>query len=244
MFNIIPAIDLLDGQVVRLTKGKYEDKQQYNYSPTQLAQHYISQGATRIHIVDLNGAKDGYLVNKTALQAIRQAVDCELEIGGGIRSLEQASQLVDMGFNYLILGSLLLSNFELTKKITYKFEKKVYLGLDCKQEYLATQGWEENTNTHIFDILNKIDSWPLAGIIATDIETDGTLLGPNLEFMSKICKITHHQLIASGGIGSEEDVMLLKQLNYSNLFGCITGKAILENKVCLKTLIEKCLKLP
>lgn len=244
MFNIIPAIDLLDGQVVRLTKGNYNNKQDYNFTPRQLAQHYVDQGAKRIHIVDLNGAKDGYLVNKNALLAIRESVDCELEIGGGIRSLDQANELLDMGYNYLILGSLLIKNFDLAKSMVFGCKNKVYAGLDCKNEYLATQGWEENSSMHIFDMLKLIESWPLAGIIATDIETDGTLLGPNLNFIEKLCQATRHQLIASGGIGSENDVLMLKEIDAKNLYGCITGKAILEDKVCLKTLIKQCLRDP
>lgn len=236
VFNIIPAIDILDGQVVRLHQGRYSEKEVYDRSALDWVRFYESEGASRIHIVDLNGAKAGHLVNESLLKSIRNTAQVELEIGGGIRSLAQAKQLIDLGYHYLILGSLIVKDPEESLAICEAFPKQIYAGLDTHDSYLATEGWEEKSNLHLHDIIQKLNTWPLAGFILTDIAKDGTLSGPNLAYFKKACEFANLPVIASGGIGCENDIAQLQALDC--LAGCITGKAVLENKISLKNLYQ------
>ena len=235
-FNIIPAIDILDAQVVRLTKGDFNQKSHYAFSPQELAKQYEDAGAKRIHIVDLNGAKDGTLVNKSSLEAIREHVNVSIQVGGGIRSLNQAKQIIDIGVDFIILGSLLLDDPKTALEIINHYPNQVYAGLDVRDLQLATQGWLKKSSTNLFEMIKSSQSWPLAGYIVTDIKTDGTLEGPNLELISQACNQSKHPIIASGGIGCLKDIIALKALNKKTLFGCITGKAIMEDKLDLKRL--------
>ncbi len=236
MFSIIPAIDILDAQVVRLTEGDFNQQSHYAFSPQELAKRYEDAGAKRIHIVDLNGAKDGTLVNKSSLEAIRKHVKVPIQVGGGIRSLDQAKQLIDIGVDFIILGSLLLDDSKTAQEIIKQYPKQVYAGLDVKGHKLATQGWLQKSSTSLFEMIHQSQSWPLAGYIVTDIKTDGTLKGPNLELISHVCDQSKHPIIASGGIGCLEDIKALCSLNKKTLLGCITGKAIMEHKLELKSL--------
>ena len=236
MFKIIPAIDILDGKVVRLFQGNYNKQENFERSATEWVEFYESEGADRIHIVDLNGAKEGKLVNRKLLKSIRETASCELEIGGGIRSLEQAQELIDLGYNYLILGSLIIKETEKAKAICQQFPGKVYAGLDTHDNFLAAEGWEEKSSVHLHTIIQQLNAWPLAGYILTDIAKDGTLSGPNLCYFKAASEHAKHPVIASGGIGNEQDIYQLKALDC--LAACITGKAVLKNKISLKNLFQ------
>lgn len=236
MFNIIPAIDILDGQVVRLHQGKYQEKEVYDRSALDWLKFYEDEGASHIHIVDLNGAKEGRLVNEKILKSLRENSQATLEIGGGIRHLDQAKHLLEMGYDYLILGSLIVKNTEEAMAICKAYPQKIFAGLDTKAGYLATEGWEESSQYHLHDVIEKLNTWPLAGYILTDIAKDGTLAGPNLAYFKQACEFASLPVIASGGIGCEADVKNLIALDC--LAGCITGKAVLENKLSLGHLFK------
>ncbi len=234
MFTVIPAIDLLNGKVVRLTQGDYEQVSHYDFTPTQIAKHYEDHGATRIHIVDLDGAKDGKLVNKDAILAIRKAVNCELELGGGIRDLEAAIRLFDLGLNYLVLGSLLTKNFESAEKIISYFPGKIIAGLDLKKGDIAVEGWLETSTQSLSDLLLKISTLPVESIISTEVSRDGMMQGPDLESLRSLIKKTKHPLIASGGVSNLQDIENLRALESTGMMGCIVGKAILSGAIDIK----------
>lgn len=230
MFQVIPAIDILDGQVVRLTQGRYSDVTHYEFTPVSLAKHYVDMGATRIHLVDLNGAKDGKLTNQTTIEAIRDAVDVYLDLGGGIRTLDHADHLFKLGLNELILGSLLVKDPETSETIITTHPGQISAGLDAHGDMIATDGWESTSNLSLKQALEKLNHLPLASIIYTDISRDGMMNGPNIPALHALLPHSAHPFIASGGVSSHDDITELKQLGHK-VKGCIVGKAILSGKI-------------
>lgn len=230
---IIPAIDILDGRVVRLTQGRYDKVEFYEKTPVEFAKYFVDNGIKRIHLVDLDGAKDGTLVNRHVFESIRKNVSCELELGGGIRTHDNAKALLDIGINYLILGSLLIKNFELAKTIIHQFPKQIIAGIDTKDNKVSIEGWLEGSQQSAETLLESLENLPLNSIIYTDIAKDGTLEGPNIEGLQNICQKTTHPVIASGGIGCLEDIQLIQNLQLKQIQGIIVGKAILSGKLSL-----------
>jgi len=235
-FLIIPAIDILDGKVVRLFKGDYTQKENFAFDPAALAKNFEDHGAKRIHLVDLNGAKDGSLVNKTVIESIRKAVNCELELGGGIRSKADIKELFDLGLDYLILGSMFGKNLAEAEKIITNYPQKIIAGLDSKNDYLAIQGWLDDSQILIKDLITELNKLPLQSIIYTDINKDGTLSGPNIIKTKEIAASSKAPVIASGGISCLADVLDLKKLASKNIKGCIVGKALLSGRIDIKEL--------
>ncbi len=239
MFEIIPAIDLLDGQVVRLTKGDYAQVQTYTHrSPAEWAKTFEDAGATRIHIVDLNGAKAGHLVNSDAIQAIRSAVSCKLELGGGIRDLAGVKQVLDFGIDWIILGSLLIKQFELAKEIIVQNPHRIIAGLDANGTDIAIEGWLESSGQSIFTVIKLLNSLPISGIIYTDIAKDGTLMGPNLEALRQVAHASSVPVIASGGVGQLSDIVAVKELYSDGISAVIVGKAVLSGRISLENLFN------
>ena len=236
MFNIIPAIDILANQVVRLTQGDYAQIEKYNFTPVELAKYYEEQGASRIHLVDLDGAKTGQLVNLKTFEKIRSTVKCELELGGGIRSIENADLLINLGINFLILGSMLIKNFNLAQEIINKYPSKIIAGIDVKNDKIAITGWLENSDLSLQSLLNKLSNLKIAAIIYTDISRDGMLTGPNIPGLTNICSLTKIPIIASGGVSSLEDIKTLQKLAPLGLIGVITGKALLQGKINIQNI--------
>lgn len=239
MFTIIPAIDLLDGQVVRLTQGDYDQVTHFEFTPENLAQNYESHGAKRIHLVDLNGAKSGLLVNEAAIKAIRKTTSCTLELGGGIRSIETAKSLFDLGLDYLVLGSLLVQSFETAKDIVHHFPGRIIAGLDLKDNQIAIHGWTEKSTIPLNTLLQELSAWPLESIICTHIEKDGMMEGPNFEGLLELTRHTHHPIIASGGVSSLEDIQRLSGHYSEGITGCIVGKAVMSGVIPLNSLWPK-----
>ncbi len=231
MFNIIPAIDILDGKVVRLTQGDYDKVQYFSYQPDELANFYADQGAPRIHLVDLNGAKEGRLVNETVFQKIRRSVSCELECGGGIRSQDSLRMLFDLGIDFLVLGSVLIHSPNEALQWFSQYPHQLIAGIDARGEEIAVQGWKEKSGITIETLLNGIQNAPVSAIIYTDIEKDGMLSGPNLKRLKWLTSKTNFPIIASGGVSSLEDIAMLKQLESKGITGCIVGKALLSGKM-------------
>lgn len=233
MLQIIPAIDILDGNVVRLTQGDYNKSKTYTFTPVELAKHYEDNGATRIHLVDLNGAKEGKRINQSVFESIRSAVSCDLQLGGGIRNKTSVTELFESGINYIILGSLLTKDINLSLSIAEAFPNRIIAGIDAKDQMVKVEGWGENSNITVESLLSKINHAPWNSVVATDISKDGMLEGPNFEFLKTISKQTPLPIIASGGVTTASDITDLKK---AGLFGCIVGKALLHHTINIKTL--------
>lgn len=235
-FNIIPAIDILEGQVVRLTQGDYDQVTYYEMSPVDCAKKYVDCGASRIHLVDLNGAKEGILINQKVFEDIRQAVDCELELGGGIRNSDSAKQLFDIGINFLILGSVLAKDFKSALTIIRKFPNKIIAGIDTKNGHIVVEGWLEKSPVSTESLILALNEEPVFELICTDVDKDGMMEGPNVPALLRIAALSKHNVIASGGISSLDDIRLLKAYRNDGISGCITGKAVLQGAIDLASL--------
>jgi len=243
MFYIIPAIDLYENQVVRLYKGKYDQVTVYYKDPLDVVLHFRDCGIQRIHIVDLNAARDGNTnVNrKTIENIIKQKGSLKLEIGGGIRNKQIVHEYIDAGIEYLILGTIAVKSPSFVEELLNEFNRERFIiGVDAKNEEIKISGWEEGTKLNLFDFIKKIEFWGISQIIVTDIDRDGTLQGPNISLLKKILERTTLKVISSGGISSNQDILDLYNLyrTNENLMGTIVGKAFYEKKVDLKELLS------
>ncbi len=233
-YQIIPAIDILNGELVRLTQGRYEDVENYQNTPIEMAEIYQKNGITRLHIVDLDGAKDGKLVNHHLLSDIRKAFSGEIEFGGGVRTKETVEELLAIGINYVILGSLLIKDFQTSIDIITAYPGKIIAGIDAKNGQVATEGWIESSELPATELAKRLSSYPLESIIYTDIAKDGMMQGPNLEELEQMGQASTIPIIASGGIRHKKDIKLVQ--NLKNMKGCIIGKAILNGSLDLQSL--------
>lgn len=232
--KIIPAIDLLEGKVVRLTQGNYNQVQTYPQDPSDLAKFYEDQGATRLHLVDLDGAKKGSLINLDAIQKIRDNTKVKIEIGGGIRDQKSVLRLKNIGINYFILGSLLVTQFEVASDLIHENPHSFIAGIDVSNDTVAIQGWLEKSTISLYDMIQKCNPLPLESFIVTDIATDGMLQGPNLTLLEKASLWSKHPVIASGGVSCETDLHELAKM--PNISGCIVGKALLSGNLDINIL--------
>jgi len=243
MFYIIPAIDLYENQVVRLYKGKYDQVTVYYKDPIDVILYFRDFGIQRIHIVDLNAARDGNTnVNrKTIENIIKHKGSLKLEIGGGIRNKKIIQEYLEAGIEYLILGTIAVKSPSFVEELLNEFNRdRFIIGVDAKNEEVKISGWEEGTKLNLFDFIKKIEFWGISQIIVTDIDRDGTLQGPNISLLKKILEETALKVISSGGISSNQDILDLYNLyrTNQNLMGTIVGKAFYEKKVDLKELIS------
>jgi len=238
---IIPAIDLIDGSVVRLYQGDYEQKTKYEFDPVDVVNDYADQGATWLHIVDLTGAKD---TSKRQLTLIKSMVDTkrmQFQAGGGIRSEEEVAQLLDIGVSRVVIGSLAVKQPELVKSWVTKYgAEHIVLALDINisengEKLIATHGWQENSGVALEDLLNDFASVGATHVLCTDISRDGTLPGANVELYEEMsARFPNVSWQASGGIGSLNDISALKP---TNVGGVILGRALLEGKFTVKEAI-------
>jgi len=238
---IIPAIDLIDGSVVRLYQGDYEQKTKYEFDPVDVVNDYADQGATWLHIVDLTGAKD---TSKRQLTLIKSMVDTkrmQFQAGGGIRSEEEVAQLLDIGVSRVVIGSLAVKQPELVKSWVTKYgAEHIVLALDINisengEKLIATHGWQENSGVALEDLLNDFASVGATHVLCTDISRDGTLQGANVELYEEMsARFPNISWQASGGIGSLNDISALKP---TNVGGVILGRALLEGKFTVKEAI-------
>ena len=235
-FEVIPAIDLLDGQIVRLKQGNYNKVTTYNKSPVEQAFEFEKAGANRLHIVDLNGAKSGLTPNKSVIKKIKDCTSLSLQVGGGIRSEHTIESYFDIGISQVILGSLLVKDFTQSLHLVNLFPNKIIAGLDIKGDYLAIEGWMETSDVRIDHILKQLNDHPLHSIIFTNIEKDGMMLGPDFEKLQNYSKISHIPFIASGGIRHKDDINTLK--TYQNITGCVIGKSLLSQSLSLDNLFD------
>ena len=232
---ILPAIDLRDGKCVRLIQGDYGRQINYNDSPVSQAQLFEDEGAKWLHVVDLDGALHGAQYNFSILKEIRKNTSLHIEVGGGIRNEEAISKLLDTGINRVIIGTKAFEQQEWFYSMVNKYPGKIVLGMDAKDGYIATHGWTVTGEMTILEMAKEVNSLPLAAIVYTDIAKDGMLTGPNIESTNELAKNCKVPVIASGGVGSLDDI---KQLSTLPIEGIITGRALYENNFTVSQAIE------
>lgn len=233
--EIIPAIDIIEGKCVRLTKGDFSKKVVYSEDPIAVAKEWENRGADRIHIVDLDGAKLGKLVNKDIISKIIKSVKVPVQIGGGIRSLESIESYIEYGAKKVILGSIVFEDEELLEKALSKYQKNIIVSLDVKDEKVLINGWLRDTGSSYIEIGKKLKDLGVEEFIYTNIERDGTLYSPDIEGLKRFIKLVNVATIASGGISSIEDV---KNVKKAGAVGAIIGKALYEGKISLEEAIK------
>lgn len=231
--EIIPAIDLLDGACVRLHQGDYDQVTRFSENPVAQALSWQSQGATRLHLVDLDGAKRGEPINDAAVRAITAALDIPVQLGGGVRSLERAEELIAFGLDRVILGTVAIEQPALVQELAQRHPGRIVVGIDANDGRVATRGWIEQSDVLATDLAKQFSAAGIAAIITTDIATDGTLAGPNLEALRTIAQCSAVPVIASGGIGCMADLLSLLPLEPLGIAGVIIGRALYDGRVDL-----------
>jgi phosphoribosylformimino-5-aminoimidazole carboxamide ribotide isomerase len=227
---ILPAIDLRGGQCVRLRQGDYAQETVFGDDPAATAREWVRQGAQALHIVDLDGAREGRPVNAASVQAILRAVDVPCQLGGGLRSEEQISRALAWGLQRVIVGTRALKEPAWLERIAHHFPGKIVLGLDARDGLVATDGWQQVAEAPVLEAAQRCAHLPLAALVYTDISRDGMLAGANIEAMGELATAVALPLIASGGVTSLEDVGRLAKLR---LAGCIIGRALYEGRIDL-----------
>jgi phosphoribosylformimino-5-aminoimidazole carboxamide ribotide isomerase len=235
---IIPAIDIKEGKCVRLTKGKFEDVEIFSDDPVAVAVKWADKGAKMLHIVDLDGAKYGKLINISLLEQIAKKVNIPVQVGGGIRSYEEAKILISLGVNRVILGTILWKDKILARKLFKDFSEKIIAGIDARDGQVAIEGWQNVLSVDALNFAGEMERLGAQRIIYTDIKRDGTLIGPNIDNIEKMLKNINIPLICSGGITSLDDIKKLKKLESSGLEGTIIGKALYKGRIILEEALE------
>lgn len=233
--KIFPAIDLRFGNVVRLSKGDYDAMNTYSENPREIARFFKSQSAEYLHIVDLDGAKGGKPTNFDAVKAIVSEGGLFTEVGGGIRTEERICDYLALGVSRVILGTVAVTDFDFTRRMIKKYGEKIAVGVDARDGKVAVSGWLETSEQNSVDFCKKLAEVGTKTVIYTDISKDGMLSGTNLEVYKTLSEIKDLDIIASGGISFESEITELKSMGVS---GAIVGKAIYENKLDLKKVIE------
>jgi phosphoribosylformimino-5-aminoimidazole carboxamide ribotide isomerase len=226
--EILPAIDLRDGKCVRLIQGQYDKEIIYEESPLRQAQTFIAQGAGWLHLVDLDGAREGRRVNSDVIQTLAQLKGLRIELGGGIRDEESIRGMLDLGMERVIVGTRAVSDFEWFGQMAHKFPSRVALGLDARGAKIATHGWHADSGQDAVEFARKAAALPIAAIIYTDIARDGMLSGPNFERTKAVIDAVDKPVIASGGVTTLEDVRKCAAIGAA---GAIIGRAYYEGSI-------------
>ena len=235
--KIFPAIDIKDKKCVRLIKGDFDNKIEYEMSPIEQSGKYKDHGFKNLHIIDLDGALSGETVNLDIIQEIVGKFDLKIEIGGGVRNFESIKKYTDAGVEKVILGSAAIKDKYFLKEACKKFPNKIALGLDAKDGYLSVSGWKENSNQLTLDYLKEVNDYGVSRLIYTDINRDGTKQSPNFEETAKVAEISNCPVIISGGVSSIDDIEKAKELK--NIEGIIVGKAIYDGDIKLEELVKE-----
>ena len=235
--KIFPAIDIKDKKCVRLVKGDFEKKTEYELSPIEQAGKYKDHGFKNLHIVDLDGALTGETVNLDIIQDIIGKFNLKVEVGGGIRNSDSIQKYIDAGVEKVILGSAAIKDKKFLKEACLKFSNQIALGLDAKGGFLSVSGWKENSNKLTIDFLKEVNEYGMSRLIYTDINRDGTKQSPNFDETSKVANISKCPVIISGGVSSIDDIKKAKDLK--NIEGIIVGKAIYDGDIDLKDLVKE-----
>jgi len=234
MMEIIPAIDLLNGKCVRLNQGNYNEVTKFNSDPVKQAQIWEKQGAKRLHLVDLDGAKTGEPINDQTIKEIKKSISIPIQLGGGIRNIDRAKELFDIGIDRIILGTIAIENPELVRVLSQEYPKRIAVGIDAKEGMVATRGWLKRSEITSLELAKQLNELELAAIISTDISTDGTLEGPNIQALREIAEVSINPVIASGGIGSINDLISLVDLEHEGIEAIIVGRALYDGSIDLK----------
>ena len=237
--KIFPAIDIKDKKCVRLIKGDFDNKTEYETSPIEQAEKYKVHGFKNLHIVDLDGALTGETVNLDIIQEIVSKFDLKIEIGGGIRNFESIKRYTESGVEKVILGSAAIKDKNFLKEACENFPNKIALGLDAKDGYLSVSGWKENSNQLTLDYLKEVNEYGASRLIYTDINRDGMKQSPNFNETLKVANTSNCPVIISGGVSSIDDIKKAKELNNKNIEGIIVGKAIYDGDIKLEELVRE-----
>ena len=235
--KIFPAIDIKDKKCVRLIRGDFSNKTEYQISPVDQAEKYKEHGFKNLHIVDLDGALTGKIVNLDIIQQIVHNFDLKIEVGGGIRTIDSIQKYTDIGVEKVILGSAAIKDKNFLKEACQKFPNKIALGLDAKDGYLSVSGWKENSNQLTLDFLKEVNDFGVSRLIYTDINRDGMKQSPNFEETINVANVSNCPVIISGGVSSIDDIKNAKGLK--NIEGIIVGKAIYDGDISLDELIKE-----
>ena len=235
--KIFPAIDIKDKKCVRLVRGDFNNKTEYQVSPVDQAEKYKEHGFKNLHIVDLDGALTGKTVNLDIIQQIVHNFDLKIEVGGGIRTIDSIQKYTDIGVEKVILGSAAIKDKNFLKEACQKFPNKIALGLDAKDGYLSVSGWKENSNQLTLDFLKEVNDFGVSRLIYTDINRDGMKQSPNYEETINVANVSNCPVIISGGVSSIDDIKNAKGLK--NIEGIIVGKAIYDGDISLDELIKE-----
>jgi len=235
--KIFPAIDIKDKKCVRLVKGDFNNKTEYEISPVDQAEKYKEHGFKNLHIVDLDGALTGETVNLDIIQDIVIKFNLKVEVGGGIRNLDSIKKYADIGVEKIILGSAAIKDKKFLKESCEKFPDKIALGLDAKDTYLLVSGWKESSNQLTLEYLKEVNNYGVSRLIYTDIDRDGMKQSPNFDETMKVAEMSNCPVIISGGVSSIDDIK--KARNLKNVEGIIVGKAIYDGDIKLEELVKE-----
>ena len=235
---IFPAIDIKDGVCVRLIKGDYRQITSYENTPIDQAKKYFQNGFNNIHIVDIDGALRGRAVNSFIINEIVKKIKSKIQIGGGIRTIEDINRWIEIGIDRVVMGTAAVENLELLETACNKFKNKIAVSLDAKDGLIALSGWKKQTNISAIDFIKKIQNFGVSRIIYTDINRDGTKQGPNIKDTVELSSKTKIPLVISGGVSSIEDIKKIKSLNNPNIEGVIIGKSIYDGDIKISDLAK------
>ena len=237
--KIFPAIDIKDKKCVRLVKGDFDKKTEYEMSPVEQAGNFKDHGFKNLHIVDLDGALTGEIINLNIIEQIVAKFDFQIEIGGGVRNFESIQRYMEAGVEKVILGSAAIKDKNFLKEACEKFPNKIALGLDAKDGYLSVSGWKENSNQLTLEFLKEVNDYGASRLIYTDINRDGMKKSPNFEDTVKVANKSNCPVIISGGVSSIDDIKKAKELSNKNIEGIIVGKAIYDGDIKLEELVKE-----
>lgn len=232
---IYPAIDIKDGSCVRLEQGAYDKMTVYEKDPVKVAKRWEKSGAEVLHLVDLDGARDGIRINEKTVKDIVNNIDIPVQLGGGIRDEDGIDTILSLGVDRVIIGTAALKDYKWIKGMIEKYGEKIIVSIDAKDGLVATDGWEEVSKIKAIDYIRELESYGLSRIVYTDIAKDGMLSGPNFEIYEELAGKTSIEVIASGGVTSLEDIKKLKNMK---LYGAILGKALYDGKLSLEEALK------
>ena len=233
-FEVIPAIDLLGGEAVRLSQGRYDEATVYDSDPKKVADGFAAKAIRRLHVVDLEGAKAGRPIQGAAVKQILEAVgEVPVQLGGGIRTLEGVDEALGWGLDRVILGTAALRDPELVKRSAKKYPGQIVVGIDAREGYVAVEGWLEASETTAVDLARKFEDAGVAAIVYTDIARDGMLTGPNIEATASLADAIGIPVIVSGGVSSNDDIIRAAEQRACGICGVIAGRAIYTGDVDL-----------
>jgi phosphoribosylformimino-5-aminoimidazole carboxamide ribotide isomerase len=236
--DVIPAIDLLEGKCVRLYQGDYNHSQVFNDHPVDVARQWVEQGATWLHVVDLDGAKTGRVINQSAIEAIVRAVPVPVQVGGGVRDRTSVDRLLTLGVQRVILGTVAVEQPRLVSQLCGEFPGQIVIGIDARNGRVATHGWRETSEVLATELAEQMQQLGATAIIYTDIHRDGTLQGPNLEALRELAAVVEIPVIASGGISSITDLLSLLALEPLGVTGAIVGRALYTGDITLREALQ------